>query len=174
MIQQWRWLFFVVTLLVLSGCTSQIYPVSSHVEECSTIAYRQSLISALASSDVQVIQVGDEVEVVVPTRELFYHNSSHLKYDPSPLLKTLIDLLNAYPMTSIKIAGYTSAKGNALRNLALSRQQAQIVNYYLWQHGLNARLIYAVGHGGENANGRGRTDRLEISFRMPAPVNVFN
>ncbi len=167
-------LFIVFVVLSLIGCTTKIYPVSSHTEECSAIAHRQALISSLASSDVQVVQVGDEVEVVVPTRELFYIHSSHLKHSPSPLLNTLIDLLNTYPMTSIKIAGYTSAKGNALRNLALSRQQAQIVNYYLWQHGLNARLIYAIGYGGENANGRGRTNRLEISFRMPAPDNVFN
>lgn len=173
-----RYLMMASLLFLLSACSAPVPVLSSHNVCCANEEQRQDFASTLESAGIQISQVGDNVSVILPTGKFFYNNSSHLDKASYPTLDTLIKFLNTYPMTAMQLSGYTNNQGDALRNLALSRQQAQIITYYLWTHGLNARLISAEGNGAKmpavNQKASGENNRIEINFRMPPPDNVFN
>lgn len=122
-------------------------------------------------------QKGDEILIVIPTAKYFYPNSAHFCTKRNKALDAIVTLLNNYQLVDIKVAGYTNNLGSPLRNIALSRERAQAFTDYLWQNGLNARIMYATGYGDFNpiANnttsaGEDLNNRVEISLRLP-PAN---
>jgi len=125
---------------------------------------------------VGIYPVGEDMLIVLPSEFFFYPNSSHMNPGYRPVLDGVIKFINRYDVETIKVAGYTDAAGNKLRNKALSRQQAQNVARYLWRHNLNARYVYATGYGSEypiannvTPEGRLANRRVQITFRRLTP-----
>ncbi len=67
----------------------------------------------------------------------------------NPVLDQLAALLKGLNKYVIKVAGYTDNVAVPERSLALSRQQAQIIANYLWNSGVDARVLYATGYGNQ-------------------------
>ena len=133
-------------------------------------------LSELNRAHLQLVRVGEEYMIYLPSDAYFYNNSTHINERFYPALNNIAQFLQQYETTSIKVAGYTDNIGNKTRNLALSRQQAQNIMDYLWQQGLNGRLIYSVGYGdgfpvarNDDEQGRAANRRVQITFRAIPP-----
>lgn len=133
----------------------------------------------LLRGNVQIIRIGEDIMIVLPAHNFFYANSSHINEAFYPVLDNVAEFINNYQAVTIKIAGYTDNTGDKLRNLALSRQQAQNISNYLTRHYLDGRFIYATGYGdafpiatNDTLEGRYTNRRIQITFReIPAKVS---
>lgn len=138
----------------------------------------EPLLFELDRDHVQLIRVGEDIMLVLSSDYYFYPNSTHLNENFFPALDRIADYLRLFETTTIKIAGYTDAIGDELRNVALSRQQAQNIAKYLWARGLDARMMYTIGYGcqfpiANNATyeGRAANRRVQITFRY-VPIDT--
>lgn len=129
-------------------------------------------INHLSDSGVQVIQTGDELTFVLPSDECFIKQSPIVNTNYSPVLIEIANLIKDHEKFSVRIAGYTDSLGWGQRNLALSRAQALSVANFLWEQGVDARLIYSTGNGmqqtvanNSTAQGRAMNRRIEITLQ---------
>ncbi len=134
------------------------------------------LISQLARDHVQVIRIGEDYMIVLPSTSYFYPNSSHLNANMYPALKDVAKFINLYDTETIKVAGYTNNSGDEARNVALSRQQAQYIQEELWRDGVRPAFMYAIGYGSqypiahnETKEGQLVNNRVQITFRRLTP-----
>lgn len=126
----------------------------------------------MADRNEQLTMVGDEVQLVIPADQVFFHGTPIVQPGYYKVLEKIAVFIRSFPKITIKIAVYTDNQGSAARNLALSRQQAEHIADYLWDQGIDTRLLYTVGYGMENpiasnrtSNGRAQNRRIEISLR---------
>lgn len=129
----------------------------------------------LMKAGVQIIQLGQDRMLVLPADRFFYRHSNHLNESYQTTLDLLATYINNCSSEVTKVAGYTDNIGSSLRNVALSRQQAQVIVKYLWKQSLNTSMIYAIGYGGlypiasdRSAWGRKQNRRIQITFRCLA------
>ena len=168
----WPYLFLSASIF-LAGCSTSECASSSSATgatslACQHVLQQQKLAATLRSDGIQVVQVGEEVTLVLATDKFFPFNSNNMKSNPG-VLKDIINFINTYPTVNIQVIGYPNNSGNAVRNLALSRAQAEAVAHYLWENGLETRLISA------NAKQTvSEVPRIEIFFRLPPPLDVFH
>jgi len=132
-----------------------------------------TLVDKLQYNGVQVIELGDEIELILPTGRFFKPNSPLMNMQYYPVMNLVAEFIEQFPKISVKVAGYTDSTGAWQRNLALSKSQAQTVMQYLWNKGIDTRLIYAVGYGSKNPiasnaseHNRDLNNRIQISLRQ--------
>lgn len=102
----------------------------------------------LENAGGQIIILGDQVKVILPSNTLFHSMTGKLNAAAYPALDRVADFLRTLDKISVKVAAYTNATGPARVNQELSQEQADAVARYLWVRGVNARLMTAVGYGG--------------------------
>jgi len=107
-----------------------------------------TLQDKLQNRGVIVITLGDQVLIVVPSAVIFYPMSSNLLPAAYGTLDLVRIFINQMPNMSVKVAGYTSAIEPRDVSFTLSRQQAQKVVRFLWNRGIDTRLLFAEGYGG--------------------------
>ncbi|MES1986728.1 MAG: OmpA family protein [Pseudomonadota bacterium] len=137
------------------------------------IGKNQTLLQQIEASGVRVFQVGDEVRLVLRADQFFVAGTPQLNPHSTATLDSIVTLLNRYPNASMRVAAYTDSSGSPERNFALSKQWAQSIAKYFWSHGIDTRVLYAVGEGAcsyvasnRTAEGRSANRRIEISFRV--------
>lgn len=129
-----------------------------------------TLADKLINRNVQVVQLGDQILIVIPSFVLFDYMTSHLLAAAYETLDLVVEFINRYPNMSVKIAGYTSAVEPEDVSIMLSKQQAEKVMRYMWNRRLNTRLLYAEGYGGcklvtaNNGNWGSDNYRIEITL----------
>ncbi len=160
------WFIFSFAILMLTGCAHR----SINTDHCRVLLFQQQLADDLRGDGIQIVTVGDEVTLILPTAKFFYSNSNHMR-DKEGMLNRITAFINTFPVVDIRVKGYTDNRGNYTRNMALSRAQAQAIATYMWGHGLNSRLISAEGYGCHNPYG---FNHIEIFFRLPRPDNIFH
>lgn len=136
------------------------------------IEAHMDLVDRLQYNGVQVIVSGDEVKLILPTDRFFKPNSPLMNMNYYPILDMVGDFIVKFQKINILVAGYTDNCGPWQRNLALSTSRAESVMKYLWNYGIDARLVYARGYGdkhpianNDTAAGRSLNRRVEISLR---------
>ena len=107
-----------------------------------------TMADKLENRHVQVIILGDQVLIVLPSSLLFYQNTPNIRADAYETLVLISQLIGSYPNMSVKVTAYTSAAIPDSVAFSLSEKQAQNVAKYLWQTDINTRLLYAEGGGG--------------------------
>lgn len=135
--------------------------------------------SDLMRAHVQVVAIGEDIMLLLPSDYFFYQNSARINEAFYPSLDTIAGFIHQFQTSEIKVAGYTDVVGDPLRNLALSQQQAQNIAHYIWRAGLDARMVYSVGYGdkypianNESVDGRLANRRVQITFRRIPPDTV--
>lgn len=130
-----------------------------------------SLLKQIQDNRVQVFAVGDHLTLILPADQFFTQNAPSFNTYSFRTLDMIIRFLNDYPKLSVKVSGYTDNQGTPDRNLALSKARAELISKYLWAHGLDTRMLYAVGYGdcdsvasNATASGRAANRRVEISL----------
>lgn len=96
----------------------------------------------------QVIILGDQVKIILPSGTLFNSMTGNLTASAYPTLDMVADYLRSLDKVTVKVAAYTNATGPARVNQEISQEQANSVARYLWLRGVNARMVTAVGYGG--------------------------
>lgn len=138
---------------------------------CTPAANRQ-IMCVLRHQAVQVNRVGEDMQIIISSDRLFRPLSANFNEEYLQVLKAVGLLLQCYNKVDVRIEGYTDCCGCDHRNEMLSLTQAKKVAKYLWEHGVDSRLLYTKGYGMLNpiANsdtyyGRARNRRIEIIFR---------
>lgn len=78
----------------------------------------------------------------------FGPNDATLRPDSEQLLNEVVDLLLHHPeIKKVRVEGHTDNRGNAARNLALSKARAAAVVAYLERQGISADRLESEGYG---------------------------
>jgi len=95
---------------------------------------------------------------------------SSIKANSYPSLDKVAEMLRTKGF-SLKLGGHTDNVGNAIKNMALSKDRAESVKQYLVEHGANPSKIEAVGYGAnqpiasnKTAAGRQKNRRVEFTI----------
>lgn len=129
-----------------------------------------TLMDKLENRHVQVIALGDQLMLVLPSSLIFNSNSSNISAGAYDTLDTVAEFISSVPNMSVKVTAYTSAAVPESVARSLSQQQATNIVKYLWQRNVNTRLIYAEGGGGTKlvtaniADWASDNYRIEITF----------
>jgi len=127
-----------------------------------------TLADQLRNQGANVLVLGDQVRIVLPSSHLFNEYTSSLSSYAPHTLNIVANLVSTYPNRSVTIAAYSDP--SVRHREALTQQQANNVMKYLWRAGINTRLLYSVGYGGlkpvdvAGATMPGDNDRIEITL----------
>lgn len=179
-------LLLILLSLLLASCTKSTTPVADLCPLCATTgaahadiddreitSQHQQLIERLRANGVQVIVLGDQISLTFPSERVFIGQTPASISSYNTVLNRIALLLRDYEKISVKVAAYTDAQECSERSLALTRAQARRIASYLWEQGVDARLLVAVGYGQTNpiasnstASGRALNRRIEITLRQ--------
>jgi len=109
-----------------------------------------TLADKLENRGIQVIVLGDNIKIIIPSFVLFDYMTSNLLPDSYETLDLIVEYISRYPNMTVRVIGYTSAIEPEDVSIVLSTQQAQKVMRYLWNRRINTRLLYSAGCGGSN------------------------
>lgn len=140
-------------------------------------------INQLASEGIQVIQLGDIVEVVIPSDLIFDPENADILRQADPLLNQVVALLRQYPNVNIAVSGHSDDIGSTQEQYRWSSVRSQAILAYVWSHGIPIERLsfYTVGSNSPDAtfntaNGLSYNRRTVITFwrkAPPGPLNAF-
>jgi outer membrane protein OmpA-like peptidoglycan-associated protein len=137
-------LFFILTISLLSLCSSAIAEVKSAEE----------IIDALKpkplTRGIRGLRVEDAPKPSTDLTINFEFNSAKLSPDSVEQLQQLATALNSEEILPyrIKVTGHTDAVGSDAYNMDLSKRRAQaVVTYLSSQLGVNIARLYSAGMG---------------------------
>ncbi|KTD22122.1 outer membrane protein, OmpA family protein [Legionella lansingensis] len=149
---------------------------------------KREIIKQLQKRQIQYIQYGDTVTLVVPTDKYFMFNSPRLNPICFSGLALLIKLIRMFPSCCpIYVAGFTNDVGSRYHKKKLTQAQAEAMLTFLWANGIPAQRLNAEGYGdkhpvsdNELIHGSAQNRRLEIqvlcncsSVQAPAPLTGY-
>jgi len=142
-------------------------------------AYIDSLTTLqdkLENRGANVVEIGDQILIIVPSSRLFGYMSDQLQPQAYSTMDLLAQYINTFDKVLVKVSGYTNDTGSPRVDLALSQQQAKTVAKTLTLYKVDTRVLYAEGYGGthlvaKNSNDWDNSDnyRIEITLeKLPA------
>jgi outer membrane protein OmpA-like peptidoglycan-associated protein len=148
--------FFISILLFINlvACATRekappcVVSLREHNIYVEQLQNRQACLQRLCKLGVQVIKLGDEVEINVPSDLLFRPNTGVLIPKSGIVFDTIICLLHKKLNYGVKIVANTyccPTKAARAYSLALAEQQALVVADYFARNGLDARVIFSKG-----------------------------
>lgn len=130
-----------------------------------------SLRDQLENRHIQVIELGDQIMIVMPSDDTFIGMTGQLKPGAYSTLDLIAKFINDNTNILVKITAYTNATGPERINRSLTQEQANSIEKYLWKRGVNTRLLVAEGRGGCGLVEQNSVDwnisqnyRVEITF----------
>lgn len=129
-------------------------------------------MNELRRRGVQVITMGENYLVSVPSGLLFADESPRLTWASYDTLNAVVAFLKQFRKIAVNVTAYGSHYQSVKRDMVLSRTRAQGVANYLWSQGIDSRLMFANGGGALHpiaACGKSGdlspNSRIEITFR---------
>ena len=132
----------------------------------------QDMRNALAQSEAIAIQrEGNVLALTFRSDFTFAVNSAAIRSGLDSELSRVAQVLNAYPQTTLTVAGHTDSTGSEEYNQTLSQKRADSVKNALVQRGVAAQRINAVGYGesqpvGDNETEFGRQQNRRVEVRI--------
>lgn len=171
-------LLLLLMSLCISGCKNnsasvdaipRTLPYKVEVASDATVIYMQKKIE---KQQAQVITLGQDYLVSIPSSVLFADESPQLTWNSYHLLNDVACYLQQFRMTAINVTGYSSQYMSENRQRALTLARAKAVANYLWSQGVDTRFVFTEGLGSDKPIiGKAKqTDaspnsRIEITFR---------
>ncbi|HLB58175.1 MAG TPA: OmpA family protein [Gammaproteobacteria bacterium] len=106
-----------------------------------------TLRDKLENRGVRVIVLGDQILLVLPSATIFQGMTPRLRPESYYTLNQVAELISGYPNITVKVAANVTMAGPSRINRVVSQQQADTIVKYLWQQGIDTRLLYAIGEG---------------------------
>ncbi len=132
---------------------------------------KRRIIKDLQRCDIQFVQYGDTMTLIIPTDKYFMFESPRLNELRYQGLLRIIDLLRLYPDSLIYVAGFTDDVGTEYHKRRMSQAQAESMLTYLWANGIHAQRLKAEGYGDKNTvadnaiiHGSAMNRRIEIQW----------
>lgn len=173
-------LLIAATVPFLVGCASHNSTYTPTTHKLSAAQLHQNDVAALRASGVQVIHLGETYRLVIPSNQLFNPASANLTPGARHKLNKIARLLNSYHIVTVRVAAYTDNWKSSIPKDVLTQRQASVVQSYLSDRGLKARLIYADGQGPNDPvawnhtwAGKHANRRVEISFMYIPKTTIF-
>ncbi len=148
----------------------------------SAFSQQTTAIDKLKNRGSTVMVLGDHIRIVLPSERLFAHGSAVLRPGAMETLKLVAQLIGHAPNRAVRIAAFANDTdvGSEPHNLARTQHQADSVMKYLWQLGVDSRLIYAAGYGRAHpvvrmgmADTAGINNRVEVSFQKLPKQSLY-
>ena len=140
-------------------------------------AGKQATIQDLQKNDIQFVQYGDTMILVVPTDHYYEFNSPKLNEICFEGLNNIVKLLKLYKCSVVNVAGFTDNVGSKHHKKLLSQARAESMLTFLWANNIQARRLSAEGYAdkfsiGDNkwVHGSAYNRRIEIQWENKAPV----
>lgn len=111
---------------------------------------KRSIVKDLQKCDIQFVQYGDTMTLIIPTDKYFMFESPRLNEIQYRGLQNIVALLRLYPDNPVYVAGFTDNVGTEFRRNSLSQAQAETMMTYLWANGVQAQRLKAEGYGDKN------------------------
>ena len=149
-------------------------------------ANKHGIVSELQKQDIQFIEYGDTMTLIVPTDHYFQFDSPRLNELCFAGLNNIIKLIEMYPCRRIYVAGFTDNVGSRHHKRMLSQAQAEAMVTFLWAHNIPAQHLKAEGYGDKNTigdnqliHGSAYNRRIEIQWthipdRPVVPPNILS
>ena len=132
---------------------------------------KPSLIKQLKKEDIEFIEYGDTMTLIIPTDKYFIFESPRLNELCYPGLMNIIRLLRLYPKSPIYVAAFTDNVGSRYHKRMLTQAQAETMMTFLWANGISAQRLKAEGYGDKNdvadntlIHGSAQNRRIEIQW----------
>ncbi|SNR58522.1 OmpA family protein [Paracoccus sediminis] len=132
----------------------------------------QALQQSLSNPNIQVINRGSYLQVIMPEGILFATDSAAVSGAAQNDLYAVARNLNQYPNSRVEVVGHTDSTGSAAYNADLSQRRAQSVAGILAAAGVSSGRLIASGAGysqpvasNDTAAGRAQNRRVEILIR---------
>lgn len=132
---------------------------------------KQKILNELQRQDIQYVQYGDTVTLIIPTDRYYLFNSARLNDICYAGLNNIIRLLKYYGCTPIYVAGFTDDVGTRHHKNRLSQARAETMLTFLWAHRIHAQRLHAEGYGdkhdiGDNhlIHGSAYNRRIELQW----------
>ncbi|MBK4215500.1 OmpA family protein [Paracoccus caeni] len=132
----------------------------------------RSLQQSLSNPNIQVVNHGSYLQVVLPEGILFATDSAAVSGVAQNDLYAVARNLNQYPNSRVEVVGHTDNTGSAAHNQDLSQRRAQSVANILAAAGVQSGRLAATGRGfnqpiasNDTASGRAQNRRVEILIR---------
>ena len=140
-------------------------------------AGKPATILDLKKNDIEFVQYGDTMTLIVPTDHYYEFNSPKLNELCFEGLNNIIKLLKLYKCSTVYVAGFTDNVGMKHHKKLLSQAQAETMLTFLWANNIQARRLSSEGYGdkfdiGDNhwIHGSAYNRRIEIQWTNKAPV----
>lgn len=137
------------------------------------------IVRDLLMHQVEFIEYGDTLTLVVPTDIYYMFNSPHFKPSCYPTLETIAKLIKMYPKCPIYVAGFTNSIGSSYHKKKLTQARAEAMITFLWANHINASRLNAEGYGdkytvGNNKliHGSAYNRRIEIQWFKHCKPNI--
>jgi len=111
------------------------------------------------------VEPQEETRVDISTPVLFDLDKVVIKESSLPILDEAVKQLKADPSAKLTINGYTDNTGNPNYNKKLSKKRAIVVKNYLRDHGVDPKILKAVGHGSKNPAASNKTPEGRMKNR---------
>lgn len=107
-----------------------------------------TLKDQLINRGVNIVVLGDQILIVIPSARLFNPMSATITPQAYSTLYLVNMFINCFTKMLVRVSGYTADSGVCDVDIALSKLQAEHVADFLLHSGVNARVLYADGYGG--------------------------
>lgn len=173
----WTGLGILGVAVLLTGCSSN----TEEQPHYKTAVQKPCIVPTdLSDSDmgrlgIQIIQIGHNIRIVIPTDDVFKDRTPEIKTSAYSGLNSVAGFLARYPERRMVVTGYTDELGTYERDAKLSEHQAQSLITYFWTQGIAHQCLTAVGMGKDESgtvasnrsiNGKAYNRRIEITFRV--------
>ncbi len=145
-------------------------------DDCSKVGMLHTgdkIARLLGTIGVQVVNVGDERRIILPTTMFFIPDSADLRHDALPVLNLVAQLIERYGDVKMIIFGNTNNIPNKKDQKNISTAQAQTIADYLVKQGVPEANIRVVGVGSQapvatnlSSSGRGMNSRVVIATNL--------
>ena len=172
---RWTGLGIVGMALVLTSCSKKEEPTYQTIPPKPCIVSTGLPDSTMGRLGIQMIQIGNNVRVIIPTDGIFRDRGTEIKTSAYPALNDIAVFLSQYPNRRMVVTGHTDELGTFARDQRLSEHQAQSLITYLWTLGIPHECLTPIGIGKDenftvasnrSLNGKAANRRLEINFRV--------
>jgi outer membrane protein OmpA-like peptidoglycan-associated protein len=123
----------------------------------------------LAGTGVQVVRIGNEITLSMPSNITFQTDSDVLSPSFLEIMHSVTLVLNEYDKTIIEVMGHTDSSGSEAYNLSLSQRRARTVGNHLASKGINPTRVLTQGFGeqypvasNDTPDGRALNRRVEL------------
>lgn len=175
-----KYCFIQVTALSLVLCLAGCHP-RWNTKASPSLPYKVSTASdpvmvslqdQLRKRGLQVVTMGQDYLIRIPSTVLFANESPRLTWESYATLNEVICFLQQFRKIAIHITAYSNKYVSPQREHALTLGRARAVGDYLWSQGIDSRFIFTRGLGSDKPittqtkGGDGSPNsRIEITFR---------